>query len=60
MGPEVPVPQKVVEYVSRHETISIEEMMLSGYKYKIKEIKDPRIIKKLKEGKLPVALTLPS
>lgn len=27
MGPEVPVPQKVVEYVSRHETISIEEMM---------------------------------
>lgn len=27
MGPEVPVPQKVVEYVLRHETNSIEEMM---------------------------------
>jgi len=27
MGPKSPVPQKVVEYVARHETISVEEMM---------------------------------
>lgn len=27
MGPELPVPQKVVEYVTRHETISVEEVM---------------------------------
>jgi hypothetical protein len=27
MGPELPVPQKVVEYVKKHETISVEEVM---------------------------------
>jgi len=27
MGPELPVPQKVMEYVARHKTISVEEVM---------------------------------
>lgn len=27
MGPELPVPKKLVEYVTRHETISVEEVM---------------------------------
>lgn len=35
------------------------KMIVGGYEYKIKEIKDPKIIKKLKKGQLPIALTLP-